>query len=96
MIGQRDYKRLFAYSSIENMGIIAVGVGLAGVATQGAMLHVVNHSVCKAALFLVAGNVLRSYGTSGEGSGRAPAHPANAALLGLAVSRSAALPSVPS
>ncbi len=64
MIGQRDYKRLFAYSSIENMGIIAVGVGLAGVASQGAMLHVVNHSVCKAALFLVAGNVLRSYGST--------------------------------
>lgn len=64
MFGQKDYKRLFAYSSIENMGIIAIGVGLGGSATQGAMLHTVNHSVCKAGLFMIAGNVLREFGTT--------------------------------
>ncbi len=64
MVRQRDYKRLFAYSSVENMGILAVGVGLGGAATFGAMLHAVNHSLCKAALFLLAGNILRVYGTT--------------------------------
>lgn len=64
MVGQRDYKRLLAYSSIENMGIIAIGFGLGGAATYGALLHAVNHSLCKAGLFFVAGNVLRSYGTT--------------------------------
>ncbi len=64
MIGQRDYKRLFAYSSIENMGVVAVGVGVGGGATYGALLHAVNHSMCKAGLFFVAGNVLRHFGTT--------------------------------
>jgi hydrogenase-4 component F len=64
MVGQRDYKRLLAYSSVENMGILAIGVGLGGAATFGAMLHAVNHSLCKAALFLLAGNVLRAYGST--------------------------------
>jgi hydrogenase-4 component F len=64
LVGQADYKRLFAYSSIENMGILAVGVGLGGAATYGAMLHTVNHSICKAGLFFLAGNVLRTFGTT--------------------------------
>lgn len=64
MVGQRDYKRLFAYSSIENMGIMAAGVGLGGAATYGAIFHSVNHSLCKAGLFLLAGNVLRAFGTT--------------------------------
>lgn len=64
MVGQTDYKRLFAYSSIENMGIMAAGVGLGGAATYGAIFHSVNHSLCKAGLFLLAGNVLRVFGTT--------------------------------
>jgi hydrogenase-4 component F len=64
MVGQSDYKRLFAYSSIENMGIMAAGVGLGGAATYGAIFHSVNHSLCKAGLFLLAGNVLRAFGTT--------------------------------
>jgi hydrogenase-4 component F len=70
MVGQSDYKRLFAYSSVENMGVLALGVGLGGHATFGAMLHAVNHSLCKAALFLLAGNVLRAYGTTTAGDVR--------------------------
>jgi hydrogenase-4 component F len=70
MVGQRDYKRLLAYSSVENMGILAVGVGIGGAATFGAMLHALNHSLCKAALFLLAGNVLRAYGTTEAGEVR--------------------------
>jgi hydrogenase-4 component F len=64
MARQRDYKRLLAYSSIENMGIVTVGIGLGGTAAYGALFHAVNHSLCKASLFLVAGNVLREFKTT--------------------------------
>lgn len=64
LIRQQDYKRLLAYSSIENMGVIAIGVGLGGGATFGALLHAVNHSLAKGSLFLVAGNLLRVFGTT--------------------------------
>lgn len=61
--GQTDYKRMLAYSSVEHMGILAVGVGLGGAAVFGAVLHVINHSLTKAMLFLVAGNFLAVYRT---------------------------------
>jgi hydrogenase-4 component F len=61
MIRQTDYKRMLAYSSIEHMGILALGVGLGGLAGTGAMLHAVNHSITKAVLFLVSGHVLFTY-----------------------------------
>jgi hydrogenase-4 component F len=63
IIEQADFKRLLAYSSIEHMGILSLGVGLGGVGTFGAMLHAVNHSVAKAMLFFVAGNLLGVYKT---------------------------------
>ncbi len=63
ILGQTDYKRLLAYSSIEHMGILALGVGLGGAATFGALLHAVMHSLTKAMLFLTAGNVLAVYRT---------------------------------
>jgi hydrogenase-4 component F len=86
LLGQRDYKRLLAYSSVENMGVIAVGLGVAGTATYGALLHVVNHSLIKAALFLLAGNVLRAYGTTtaADVHGANRRLPVSAALLTLA------------
>lgn len=59
--GQTDYKRMLAYSSVEHMGIAALGVGLGGVATFGAMFHLLNHSLTKAMLFMVAGNLLAIY-----------------------------------
>ncbi len=64
LVRQRDYKRLLAYSSVENMGIVAIGVGLGGGAAYGAMLHAINHSLCKAGLFFLAGNVLREYAST--------------------------------
>jgi hydrogenase-4 component F len=90
LIGQGDYKRLFAYSSIENMGVIAVGVGLGGAASYGAMLHAVNHSFCKAGLFFLAGNVLRNFGTTSAREvrgvfGRLPVTGALLAALFLAI-----------
>jgi hydrogenase-4 component F len=60
---QADYKRLLAYSSVEHMGILALGVGAGGVAVFGAMLHAVNHSLTKAMLFMLAGNILSAYRT---------------------------------
>jgi hydrogenase-4 component F len=63
IIGQPDYKRMLAYSSVEHMGILAVGVGLGGAGDWGALFHAVNHSLTKAALFLLAGNILAAYGT---------------------------------
>ena len=63
LLRQTDYKRLLAYSSVEHMGILALGVGLGGSATFGALLHAVNHSLAKAMLFLAAGNILGLYRT---------------------------------
>jgi hydrogenase-4 component F len=63
LLAQRDYKRLLAYSSVEHMGILALGVGLGGTAAFGALLHAVNHSFAKAMLFLLAGNILATYRT---------------------------------
>jgi hydrogenase-4 component F len=63
MIGQRDFKRMLAYSSVEHMGILALGLGLGGAATSGAMFHTVNNSLTKGVLFLAAGNIHRSYGS---------------------------------
>ena len=70
VLGQSDYKRMLAYSSVEHVGILALGVGLGGDAARGAMLHAVNHSLAKGALFLVAGNILHAYKTKGVASVR--------------------------
>ncbi|MBI5506455.1 MAG: hydrogenase [Deltaproteobacteria bacterium] len=69
-IGQHDLKRLLAYSSIENIGIIAMGLGLAVLGRAlgrpewvllglgGALLHTINHGLFKPLLFLGAGAVI--------------------------------------
>ncbi len=64
MIGQSDLKRLFAYSSIEHMGLLAIALAVGGVGSWGAALHLVNNGLVKAALFLAAGNVVLLAGTS--------------------------------
>lgn len=59
---QKDLKRLLAYSSIEHVGIIAIGFGIGttlGVA--GAMLHVLNHAVTKSLMFFGAGDIADAY-----------------------------------
>ncbi|SHO49596.1 proton-conducting transporter transmembrane domain-containing protein [Desulfopila aestuarii] len=63
IIGQPDYKRMLAYSSIKNMGVIAFGVGIGGFAMYGAFLHLIHHSLIKSSLFLSAGNILLGFGT---------------------------------
>jgi len=63
LTAQTDYKRMLAYSSVEHMGILTLGIGIGGGGTFGAMFHMVNHSITKAMLFLLAGNILNAYGT---------------------------------
>jgi hydrogenase-4 component F len=64
VIRQRNYKRLLAYSSIEHMGIIALGIGFgAPLAVAGALLHVVTHASAKGLAFFGAGSLLRGYDT---------------------------------
>jgi hydrogenase-4 component F len=63
IIQQADFKRMLAYSSVEHMGILALGVGLGGAGAFGALLHSVNHSLTKASLFLTAGLIMMAYRT---------------------------------
>ena len=58
VIKQTDYKRLFAFSSMENMGIIALGFGIGGIAVIGSLLQIFFHALNKGLLFLSSGNVL--------------------------------------
>jgi multicomponent Na+:H+ antiporter subunit D len=62
---QRDLKRMFAYSSVAQVGYITLGIGLANPAgLAGAIVHLFNHGIAKAALFLLAGGIaLRCGGT---------------------------------
>ncbi|HSL57592.1 MAG TPA: proton-conducting transporter membrane subunit [Acidimicrobiales bacterium] len=63
-IRQTDLKRMLAHSTVAQLGLIGVGVGLASpLAIIGALLHVVNHAVMKGCLFFVAGSVMEQAGT---------------------------------
>lgn len=105
-LAQRDYKRLLAYSSIENLGIIAMGVGL-GLAGRtshdpwlvalgfgGAIFHVWNHAVFKSLLFFGAGSILHATGTRDMEAlgGLAQRMPRTALLMFPAVLAVSALP----
>jgi hydrogenase-4 component F len=64
IVQQRGLKRLMAYSSIEHMGVIALGFGFGGaLGVAGALYHMLNHSLNKSLMFFGAGNVMRAYGT---------------------------------
>ena len=64
IVTSKEYKRMLAYSSIEHMGIIAIGFGIGGpLAIMGALFHMLNHALPKTLLFFGAGNVLQRYGT---------------------------------
>lgn len=62
---QENYKRLLAYSSIEHMGIIALGIGIGGpIGLYGALLHILNHALAKPLMFLTAGRIQAYYGST--------------------------------
>jgi len=83
VIKQPDFKRLLAYSSVEHMGILAIGIGIGGIATFGAMLHMVNNALTKGVLFLAAGNIHRRFGSKrrGEVAGAIAVLPISASLF---------------
>ncbi|MBR1616881.1 hypothetical protein IJ670_01900, partial [bacterium] len=58
-----NYKRMLAYSSIENMGILAIGAALGGVGLFASLIHLMGHSFIKASFFMTSGNVLKLYDT---------------------------------
>jgi len=61
---QRDIKRMFAYSSIEHMGLMTFAFGMGGVAgTFGALLHMTMHSLTKSAIFFAVGHAAQKTGT---------------------------------
>ncbi|MBN9103877.1 MAG: hypothetical protein J0I14_02640 [Propionibacteriaceae bacterium] len=64
LLDQRDLKRLLAYSSVEHMGILAIGVGFgAPMAAAGVLLHVLGHAAAKGNAFMGAGVLVRRFGT---------------------------------
>ena len=103
---QNDVKRLLAYSSIENIGVILIGLGIAAVGHAagsdligmcgmcGALLHTVNHSLFKTMLFFGAGNIYSKMHTTtmNRMGGIAKHMPLTAALMAFAVAAICALP----
>lgn len=65
LIAQRDYKRMLAYSSIEHMGLVMIGVAVGTpLAVAALLLHVLGHGIAKAVLFCASGQILASEGTT--------------------------------
>lgn len=58
-----NYKRMLSYSTVENMGIVAIGLGVGGYAIYAALLHIVAHSLIKSGLFFQISQVGKKYGT---------------------------------
>ena len=64
LIRQEDVKRLLAYSSVEHMGVLALGLGFGGpIALLGVIAHVGLHALTKATLFISAGELVHQYGS---------------------------------
>ncbi len=70
MVWQTDLRRLFAYSSVEHMGLLAIALGIGGAGMFGAALHIVGNGLVKAAMFLAVGNVILLSKTSESGGTR--------------------------
>ncbi len=64
LVLQHHYKRMLAYSSVEHMGLVAIGLALGPLGAFAAWLHVVNHAVAKSSSFLLAGRILHRYKTT--------------------------------
>jgi hydrogenase-4 component F len=64
IVGQGDVRRLLAYSSVEHMGLLVLGLGLGGAGAYGAVLHTLNNGLAKGLMFLAAANIVLATGTS--------------------------------
>ena len=92
---RRDIKRLFAYSSIEHMGLITFAFGLGGpLANFAGLLHMTMHSLTKSAIFYAVGHVAQAKGTQriADIRGLSVSHPGLAIGLGLGVLAICGLP----
>ena len=92
---RRDIKRLFAYSSIEHMGLITFAFGMGGpLANFAGLLHMVMHSLTKSAIFFAVGHVAQAKGTQklADIRGLSVSHPALALGLAAAVIAISGLP----
>jgi hydrogenase-4 component F len=92
---RRDIKRLFAYSSIEHMGIATLAFGMGGpLANFAGLLHMTMHSLIKSAIFFTVGHIAQVKGTQrlSEIGGLSATHPVLAVGFGLGVVAIAGLP----
>lgn len=88
LIAQRDYKRMLAYSSMEHLGLIALGTAAGSrLAIAVTLLHVLGHGLVKAVAFLGAGRILQTTGSSmiARVHGLGAREPVVATAFGLAV-----------
>ncbi|MGH9170744.1 MAG: proton-conducting transporter membrane subunit [Acidimicrobiales bacterium] len=95
LASQRDMKRLFGYSSIEHMGVLAIGMSFsAPIAIVGVLLQVLAHAAAKGTAFFGAGSVIRKFGTKDLGRirGGLSALPWSGPMLVLAVLGLSAMP----
>jgi hydrogenase-4 component F len=95
LLRQRDLKRMLAYSSVEHMGILAIGMSFGvQLAVVGVLLHVLAHAAAKGTAFFGAGSVVRKYGTKDMAaiSGGVGALPWSGSMLVAAVLALSAMP----
>ena len=95
LASQRDLKRLFAYSSVEHMGVLAIGMSFsAPIAVVGVLLHVLAHAAAKSTAFFGAGSVARRFGSTDVSliRGGVGALPVSGPMLVLAVLGLSAMP----
>jgi hydrogenase-4 component F len=80
---QRDFKRMLAYSSVEHMGILVIGIGIGGAGVFGSLYHLLNNGFTKGVLFLSAANIQRAFAskTTPEVSGALRRVPWSGALF---------------
>ncbi|MEW5984662.1 MAG: proton-conducting transporter membrane subunit [Acidobacteriota bacterium] len=63
LVLQKNYKRLLAYSSVEHSGLVCLGLTFGPAGVFASLLHILNHALAKSASFLLAGRILRRYGS---------------------------------
>ncbi len=88
IIRQHDIKRMFAYHSVEHIGIIAFGFGIGGpLGIFAGLFHSLTHSITKALAFCVSGNIIKIYGTRDmtKMGGLIKIAPVTAILFGIAI-----------
>ncbi len=74
VLGEKNIKRAFAYSSIEHMGLLVLGLGLGGAGVFGALFHMINNALAKVIMFFTAGSIAQKYGSARVGDVRGVLH----------------------